>query len=145
MKTWNTKDISSLYLHNVWNAVNISARLSNEIFLVKFPAKGQRNKELCVTVFYVRLWLRQNNLPFENITIDKGCVNDLPVHREIVINPLSANPTKWSNTLKQFLGKLPTNCLSVLNHFVKLAFKGLKIIQRMITNQLLMTSFQIMS
>ena len=94
---------------------------------------------------YVRLWLRQNNLPFENITIDKGCVNDLPVHREIAINPLSANPTKWSNTLKQFVGKLPTNCLIVLNHFVKLAFKGLKIIQRMITNQLLITSFQIMS
>ena len=43
-----------------------------------------------------------------------------------VINPLSANPIKWSNTLKQFVGKLPTNCLSVFDHFVKLAFKGLK-------------------
>ena len=29
------------------------------------------------------------------------------------INPLSANITKWSNSLKQFVGKLPTNCLSV--------------------------------
>ena len=28
-------------------------------------------------------------------------------------NPLSANITKWSNTLRQFIGKLPTNCLSV--------------------------------
>ena len=28
-------------------------------------------------------------------------------------NSLSANPTKWSNTLKQFVGNLPTNCLSV--------------------------------
>ena len=27
----------------------------------------------------------------------------------IEINPLSANPTKWSNTLKQFVGKSPTN------------------------------------
>ena len=35
-----------------------------------------------------------------------------------VINPSSANPTKWSNTLKQFVGKLPTNCLSVFDHFV---------------------------
>ena len=34
--------------------------------------------------------------------------------------PLSANPTNWSNTLKQ----LPTNCLSVFDHFMKLAFKG---------------------
>ena len=41
------------------------------------------------------------------------------------LNHLSANPTKWSNTLKQFVGNLPTNCLSVFNHFVKLALKGL--------------------
>ena len=34
------------------------------------------------------------------------------------INPLSANPTKWSNTLKQFVGNLTTNCLSVFDHFV---------------------------
>ena len=39
-------------------------------------------------------------------------------------NPVSANPTKWSNTLKQFVGKLPTNCLSVFDHFVGLALKG---------------------
>ena len=42
------------------------------------------------------------------------------------INPLSANPTKWSNTLKQFVGNLPKNCLSVFDHFVGLALKGLK-------------------
>ena len=42
------------------------------------------------------------------------------------LNPLSANPTKWSNTLKQFVGNLPTNCLSVFDHFVELALKGLK-------------------
>ena len=30
------------------------------------------------------------------------------------LNPLSANFTKWSNTLKQFVGNLPTNCVSVL-------------------------------
>ena len=41
------------------------------------------------------------------------------------INPLSANFTKWSNTLKQFVGKLPTNCLSVFDHFVGLALKRL--------------------
>ena len=33
-----------------------------------------------------------------------------------IINPLSANPTKWSNTLK---------LLSVFDHFVGLALKGL--------------------
>ena len=41
------------------------------------------------------------------------------------INPLSANPKKWSNTLKQFVGNLPTNCLSVFDHFMNLALKGL--------------------
>ena len=41
------------------------------------------------------------------------------------VNPLSANPTQWSNTLKQFVGNLPTNCFSVFDHFVKLALKGL--------------------
>ena len=42
------------------------------------------------------------------------------------INPLSTNFTKWSNTLKRFVGNLPTNCLSVFDHFVKLALKGLR-------------------
>ena len=39
-------------------------------------------------------------------------------------NPLSANPTKRPNTLKQFVGKLPTNCLSVFGHFVNLALNS---------------------
>ena len=39
-------------------------------------------------------------------------------------HPLSANFTKWSNPLKQFVGKLATNCLSVFDHFVGLALKG---------------------
>ena len=42
-----------------------------------------------------------------------------------VLSPLSANPTKWPNTLKQFVAKLPTNCLGVFDHFMKLALKGL--------------------
>ena len=43
-----------------------------------------------------------------------------------LINPLSANLTKRSNTLKQVVGNLLTNCLSVLDHFVKLALEGLR-------------------
>ena len=34
-------------------------------------------------------------------------------HFQTAVNPLSANPTKWPNTLKEIVGKLPTNCLSV--------------------------------
>ena len=42
-----------------------------------------------------------------------------------ILNPLSSNPTKWPNPLKQFVGNLPTNCFSVFDHVVGLAFKGL--------------------
>ena len=45
------------------------------------------------------------------------------------LNPLSGNPTKWSNTLKQFVGNLLTNFLSVFDHFVRLALKGLSLFQ----------------
>ena len=41
------------------------------------------------------------------------------------LNLLSVNPTKWPNILKQLVGNLPTNCLSVFDHFVKLALKDL--------------------
>ena len=40
----------------------------------------------------------------------------------IIVNPLNANPTKQSNTLKLFVGKLSTNCLRVFDYF---ALKGL--------------------
>ena len=39
---------------------------------------------------------------------------------------LSANPTKWSNTLKQFVGNWPASCLSVFDQFVGLALKELR-------------------
>ena len=40
-------------------------------------------------------------------------------------NPLSAKHIKWSNTLRQFVGILPRNCLSVFDHFSGLVLKGL--------------------
>ena len=44
------------------------------------------------------------------------------------LNSSRANPTKWLNTLKQFVGNLLTNYLSVFNHLVKRVkrVKGLK-------------------
>ena len=45
--------------------------------------------------------------------------------KEEKLNPLSANPTKWSKTLKKFAGNLTTNCFSVFDHFVELAYEGL--------------------
>ena len=43
-----------------------------------------------------------------------------------IFDPLSANATKWSNTLKQFVGCQPTNCWSVFDQFVALALKLLR-------------------
>ena len=60
-------------------------------------------------------------------TIQPGIlVQKSPVQSQCTFNPLGANPTNWSNTTKQFVGNLPTNCLSVFDHFVGLALKGLK-------------------
>ena len=74
--------------------------------------------------------------------------------KNLHFNALSTNPTKWSNTLKQFVGwsywiqsidlqsksmgwflpDQPANCLSVFDYFVRLALKGLrKIIHKMKT------------
>ena len=40
-------------------------------------------------------------------------------------SPLCVNPRKWSDTLTQFVGNLPTNCLGVFDHLVGLAVEGL--------------------
>ena len=45
-----------------------------------------------------------------------------------MLKPLSANPTKWSNRLYTIRRQKSTNCLSVFDHFVRLALKGLKIL-----------------
>ena len=42
--------------------------------------------------------------------------------RDYVVNPFSTNPTKWSNTLRQFV----SNCLSVFDHFVGLGLQVFK-------------------
>ena len=55
----------------------------------------------------------------------KVMINDICMIYVTVFNPLSANPTKWSNTLKQFGGNLPTRCLSVFDHVMGLVLKGL--------------------
>ena len=56
------------------------------------------------------------------------------IHWLTLFYPLSTNPTKWSNTLKQFVGKLPTNCFSVSDHFVNLALKGLTSKKKKVTS-----------
>ena len=63
---------------------------------------------------------------------EKNWQKGIYVIDELIVNPLSANPTKWSNTLKW---QHPTNCLSLFYHTVGLAVKGL-------TGQLLLLMLQ---
>ena len=60
-----------------------------------------------------------------NIIITKIIKQFLDAFEQIVVTPLKVNPTKWSNTLKQFVRNFPRNCLSVFDHFVILALKEL--------------------
>ena len=68
--------------------------------------------------------LRKSQLELFNKLIEENAFN--------FFNSLNANYTKWSNTLKQFVGKLSTNCLSVFDHFVKLALKWLNSIMNLV-------------
>ena len=52
-----------------------------------------------------------------------------------LVNPLSANQTKWSTILKQFVGNMSTNCLIMFDHFVGLAPKGLMAKSRSLFSQ----------
>ena len=59
-------------------------------------------------------------------------LTDRPKYSAIwkLVNPFCTNPTKWSNTMKQFVGNLAKNCLSVFDHFVGLALEGLTLFKR---------------
>ena len=54
------------------------------------------------------------------------CMKGLNQITSSFFNSLSAKPKIWSDTLKEFGGNLPTNCLIVFKHFVGLALEGLK-------------------
>ena len=98
--------------------------------------KNNRYKNLFFIFFYNTLQKLYGNISAKdkkNVTffririffVDKTTFN---FHSSNKINPLSANLTKWSKTLKQFVGNFPTNCLSVFEHFVGLALKGLMVL-----------------
>ena len=62
--------------------------------------------------FHWLLWIRNSSTAFVSFDICS-------------LHHFSAYPTKWSNRLKQFVGNLLTNCLSVFDYFVGLTLKGL--------------------
>ena len=72
----------------------------------------------------VKHYLRKTFSSLGNSVSKKKIFDVLSFFLQAYINPLSVNPTKWSNKLKQFVGNLPTACLSVFDHFAKLSLKG---------------------
>ena len=90
-------------------AVTLS-NIYNKVFL------KNRKRSLAVNYFHKKSSL---------INVLQGTKHTSESNRKTSLNPLSANLTKASNTLKQIVGSLPKNCLSVFDHFVGLALKGL--------------------
>ena len=67
--------------------------------------------------------VRGNQVPFINKEFSKAIM--LPRNcSKLTLQAQTAQ--KLSNTLKQFVANLPMNCLSVFDHFVRLALKGLR-------------------
>ena len=57
------------------------------------------------------------------------------------LNLLSANPTKWPNTLKLFVGNLRTNYLSVFDHFVGLVLKRIRFFMNTLRGIIIFNTF----
>ena len=83
---------------------------------------------------FFEVTFKNSEIKFQSILIIHGDLLDkmkflkiITLHTAVTIsvNHSSTNPIKWSNTIKQFVDNFPTNCLSVFDHFVGLALKGL--------------------
>ena len=92
-------------MHQAWNFM-----LSTLKNLLMLDDNG------CCAAFQILLDLFSSFEPNQEIKISEK--------RNEQVNHLSANPTKWLNTLKQS-SNLLTNCLSMFDHFVWLLLKGL--------------------
>ena len=117
VKKFNTV---SLYWHNL-----------NFSFIIIFPISLHST---------YTAWNFQFNADYQSQTITYAHP-EINYHKKVYVNPLSVNPRKWSNTLKQFVGKLPTNWLSVFDYFVGLALKGLNYIDSLQFNSNIFLSY----
>ena len=107
------------------NYSNNSLPVADKLLLWGWCVKSHKTKVKGITKNFLKI-INKNFALWKNPFPENHKFN----HKTLLIiffflNPVSANFTKWSNTLKQFVGKLPTNCLSVFHHFVGLVLKGL--------------------
>ena len=132
---WNDLDYSLLnspstnfFKQNIFKFIRLGL---NKVFNIYNPHGLKILMRFRLGLCHLRSHISYHN--FSN-SLDEICMcekyikstNHFSLQCPLFLNPLSANPTKWSNTLKIFAGSLPTNCLGVFDHFVELAFKGLK-------------------
>ena len=128
-------------LQDLWKYdIPTNTSLKFNIFLYKNFVENIVHQKTCCRTSYVtralvhaipvtRKILRKQGLVRQQIQNFKLCLltnSWKDKANYYLLNPLSANPTKWSSTLKQFVGFLPKNCLSMFDHFVGLAFKRLR-------------------
>ena len=86
----------------IW--VNFVHHYKHKIFgCLPYTLRFWRNKYVSKDIFRTPSNIYDGAFLKKIINIDRVC------------NLLSANPIKSSDTLKQFVGKLPTNCLNVLD------------------------------
>ena len=119
-----------------WNPLSkYLVKVSNGDIRVKFRVDSKDKFSLLLTLYIFSFYTSptppppfppHTHLPslktLQNMSLLATCIGV----SSIGFNPLSANITKWSNILKEFVGQFPTNCLSVFDDFVGLVLKGLK-------------------
>ena len=134
-----TKLIRNLYIQTPSSRVFYKKRVlktfskPESLFLIKLQASGyKRLQHRCFPVNFAKFL---KTLVIQNTSGGCFCIfGQLPRNKNKnnrnnqappALKRFSTNPTKWANTLKQFVGKLATNCLSVFDHSVGLALKQL--------------------
>ena len=83
----------------------------------------------CMIFQSLSLEIMRMSIPAVSFFVELECFplprECLSLNYDLKCFKLAINIAKSSNSLKQFVGKLPTNCLSVFGYFVGLALKGL--------------------
>ena len=126
---WSLSDNNGIRTHNHLVRKRIHNHLGKHASLSKWLSVCLRTKWLWVRIPLLLLfYLKVAEVNRGYLVCIESSLYWFIIELHWDINPLGANPTKWSNTLKQFVDKLPTNCLSVFDHFVKLAPKGLTVL-----------------
>ena len=109
-----------------WNILSDSAGFTDHLYQISnyLSVCSKFEKHLYVALFAYAAFINSAVLWSWKATSKISFIgNGQKIKSLNSLNPLSANITKWSNTLKH--DKLPTNCSSVFDHFVGLALKGL--------------------